>query len=396
MGLYKKGNTWWFIKQYKGRRVEESLGTSNKKLAGEIYYEEKLPSILNGTFFELPETEPTIPTMNEVIEKYIREVSPVQKSHGRNQEIAGHFYDFFKDCLVSNVKPMISDYKAKRLLGEIVFGKGKGRRAGQSTIRKELSFLRQIFNKAINDWEEHWDGYFKNNPVNPVRKVIKGLKDNPRRRYVHPEEAEKLRFALPAWLKPIVVVGCQTGLRVGNIVNLLVHHCDFKHGCINIPAQEMKDRDPFTIKMTSTVQEILLNVIRSRKVISSYVFADEYGKPYSTKAVSMAFKRACERAGVQDLRFHDLRHDFATCLINKGANLYQVQLNLSHDDPRMAQRYAHLLPENRNVVDKIDGEGTASILLGREKTTTILRQSEDEKRVANAATPGFTGVPNGI
>ena len=53
----------------------------------------------------------------------------------------------------------------------------------------------------------------------------------------------------------------------------------------------------------------------------------------------------------------------------------------------MAQRYAHLLPENRDVVDKIDGEGTASILLGVTKTTTILRQSEDEKGVASAATP---------
>src|SRR4030042_3568624 len=64
----------------------------------------------------------------------------------------------------------------------------------------------------------------------------------------------------------------------------------------------------------------------------------------------------------------------------KSKKLYPVSMP-------MAQRYAHLLPENRDVVDKIDGEGTASILLGVTKTTTILRQSEDEKGVASAATP---------
>ncbi|OGW55714.1 MAG: hypothetical protein A2Y81_01660 [Nitrospirae bacterium RBG_13_43_8] len=75
--------------------------------------------------------------------------------------------------------------------------------------------------------------------------------------------------------------------------------------------------------------------------------------------LTRAFKRACDRAKIKDLRFHDLRHDFASALINKGASLYQVQHNMSHSDSRMTERYAHLLPENRDVVDKIDGEGTA-------------------------------------
>lgn len=60
---------------------------------------------------------------------------------------------------------------------------------------------------------------------------------------------------------------------------------------------------------------------------------------------------------------HNLRHDFATRLINAGASVYQVQHQLAHSDPGMTQRYAHLLPENQNVVDKIDGKGTTIILL---------------------------------
>lgn len=384
MGLFKKGSVWWFIKQCKGRRVEESLRTGNKKLA-ESRYAEKLPRITDGSYFVEPGR---IPTVKEVLDRYMREVSPLKKSHSRYEGIASHFYDFCGDCLMSCVKPVLSDYKTKRLLGELVFGKGKARKACESTVKKELSFLRGVFNKAIDEWEEDWGGYFSANPVNPVRKFIKGLKESRRVRYVLPDEAVKLRFTLPQWLRPIVIVGCQSGLREGNIVNLLIPYCDFDNRRINIPDKEMKDGSPFSIKMTNTVKEILLQVIKSRNVISPYVFIDEKGKPYTRHAVSMAFRRACSRAGITNLRFHDLRHDFATLLINKGrATLYQVQLNLSHDDPRMAQRYAHLLPENFDVVDRIDGEGTASILLGSEKTTTILRQSEDERKVVNGVNP---------
>ena len=123
----------------------------------------------------------------------------------------------------------------------------------------------------------------------------------------------------------------------------------------------MKNEEPFSIKMTAEVKSTLPRVLRARKLISPYIFVDENGKPYSRKAVSMAFKRACKRANIRDLRFHDIRHDFATLLINNGASLYQVQHALGHKDHRMSSRYAHFLPEKRDVVNYIEGKGTATI-----------------------------------
>lgn len=161
MGLFKKGKIWWFIKQHRGHRVEESLGTENKKLA-ERLYADKLPKIIDGSYFE---EKKRIPMMKEVIQRYMTDVSPIQKSHSRNLEIASYWNDFFKDCLVSDVTTsFLSSYKAKRLTGEIVRGNGKGRKAGQATVKKELAFLRAIFNKAIDEWEDDWDGYFKSHP----------------------------------------------------------------------------------------------------------------------------------------------------------------------------------------------------------------------------------------
>jgi hypothetical protein len=81
-------------------------------------------------------------------------------------------------------------------------------------------------------------------------------------------------------------------------------------------------------------------------------------------------------------------------LINNGASLSRVQVALRQNDPRMAARYAHLFPENRDVADRIDNEGTAGILLrAREaagnSTTRILPdgQKDKNKRGCLAATP---------
>lgn len=371
MGIFKRGNVYWFKKVLKGRKVEESLNTRNRKLA-DRKFADTLLKIEDGSYFEEPVTAPRI---CEVITRYMEEISPSQKSHRRNREIAAHLMDFFAGMVLSeDMTDLLSSYKAKRLNGDIRHGRGKGRQAGKSTIKKELSFLRQVFNKAIDEWGSSWGGYFKLHQVNPVRKVMKGLQDVKRVRYVTPEEAEKLAVTLTQSqledLTDMVVVGCSTGLRQSKIVNLTAAQCDFHNGRINIPGDEMKNGEPFSIKMTAEVKSSLQRVLKRRKLISPYVFVAKNGQTYTRESVSMAFRRACKRAGIFDLRFHDLRHDFATVLINNGASLYQVQHALGHMDQRMTTRYAHLLPENRDVVDFVEGKGTA----------TILRQSSINKR----------------
>lgn len=373
MGIFKRGSVYWFKKVCIGKKVEQSLNTRNRKLA-ERKYADILPKIEDGSYFEEPVVLPEPPKIREVIERYMAEISPQQKSHKRNQEIVAHWYDFFGGAALSEVTTdLLSSYKIKRLNGDIKYGRGKGRRAGKSCVKKELSFLRQVFNKAVDEWGSSWGGYFETHQANPVRKVLKGLKDVKRVRYVSPEEAEKLAITLSQspleYLKDMVIVGCSTGLRESKIVNLTVAQCDFHSGRINIPGDEMKNEEHF-FDQDDCRCEIYPAACPERKLISPYVFVDRNGQHYAREAVSIAFRRACNRAGILDLRFHDLRHDFATVLINNGATLYQVQIALGHKDQRMSARYAHLLPENRDVVNFVEGKGTA----------TILRQPGGKKR----------------
>ena len=86
---------------------------------------------------------------------------------------------------------------------------------------------------------------------------------------------------------------------------------------------------------------------------SAFVFCDKEGKPYSPFKVSVAFKRASRKAGIENLRFHDLRHDFASNLVQAGIDIYTVKELLGHKDLRMTVRYCHLASENLREAIKV-------------------------------------------
>ena len=333
---------------YQGMRIQESLKTDNKKLAEKVYAKVLL-DVVEGRYFDKPKDV----TMNEVIDRYMKEFSPMLSptTHERNTHSAFHLKAALGSYLIGAIRPaVLSQYKAERL-----------QKVRPSTVRKELGFLRRVFSISIDEWELCKE--------NPVKKVMRSLKaDDSRVRYVTTEEAEKLRFTLSNWLKAIVVIAAQTGLRQSNIVGLTLPQLDFKKNLIIVP--RTKNGEPVCIPMTIVVRSTLLKVLQERTVASSYVFCDESGQPHTGRKVSMAFKRACERAGIVNLRFHDLRHDFATSLVQAGVDLYRVQKLCGHKDQRMTQRYAHLLPETlREAIKVIDNpRGTATILLQSDET----------------------------
>ncbi len=369
MGLYRRQDSsfWWMSFTVGGKLYRRPTGTENRKLAEKIFAK-VWTQIIEGRWFDLDKQRGI--RIVEVIERFMTEVSPLhQGSHERNAQIAEHLKKFLGDELLEDVtSSLISKYKVMRL--QTV--SRRGTQISPDTVRKEFSLLRRIFNVAIGEWELCKE--------NPVEKVIRSLpQENKRVRYVLPEEAEKLRFTLPAWRKPIVIVACQTGLRRGNLAKLTISQLDFTANRFIVG--RTKNGDPIGISMTLLVRKTLLDVIGMRKVVSPYVFCDEQGKPHSPNKVSIAFKRACRRAKVENLRLHDLRHDFATLMLGKTKNLVDVQHAMGHKDSRMTLRYAHLQPDDlRGAYEAIDNQGTASVF------SRFLHGKEDEKGL-QAATP---------
>jgi site-specific recombinase XerD len=89
--------------------------------------------------------------------------------------------------------------------------------------------------------------------------------------------------------------------------------------------------------------------------ISGFVFALQTGTQIHARNLLRAFYLARKKAGLEDVRFHDLRHTFATRLVQAGVDLYKVKELLGHKTITMTMMYAHHCPESlRSSVDVLD------------------------------------------
>jgi len=106
--------------------------------------------------------------------------------------------------------------------------------------------------------------------------------------------------------------------------------------------------------MTNNVYETLSQCNKVRRLDSDYIFGKD-GKPFRRWWISTSCRRACEKAGIDNLRFHDLRHDFCSKLVQRGVDLYSVAALAGHRDIKTTQRYAHLNPERlRSTVNVLN------------------------------------------
>lgn len=337
MGLYKRKDShyYWMALRIKGRKANESTGTNNLKLAKRIYVK-RLTEIAEGKWFDkntLPEV-----TMGEILDRYMSEISPnlSPTTNMRNLSKAKNLKAFFGATLLQDVTAStVSAYKAKCL--------EKG--YSKETILRELGLLRRIFNISIFEWE-----LCKENPVPKALRTL-GKVDSKRVRYLNADELERLTTKLPDWLKPIVTIARHTGLRRSNILEMTWDQVNLTKRTVIIP--RTKNGSPLGMPLTQTAAQILAKILETKHTTSPFVFCDMDGKPFSPDAVSQAFIRARKKAKIENLRFHDLRHDFASRLVQNGVSIHVVRELLGHSDLRMTIRYSHLAPENLSEAVKI-------------------------------------------
>ena len=325
MGVFKRGKVWWMSFTYEGQQYQRSTGTSYKQLAETILGKIKV-KIIEGCFFDTLEEKQR--TFAEMMERYVREVSIVKSkgSHRRDHASLKHLLPFMGDRTLVQVSPkVIAAYKVKR----------RQDGAAAATINKELGTIRHAFNVAIREWEWCRD--------NPFRQVSMERVNNARVRYLTDGEFEHVLGHCPDWLKPIVLVARYTGLRRENIVKLRWSQVDLHRKLIVL--DQTKNGDRLGMPLCKKLIEVFKSLGKVRH-LSGYVFSKPDGSSYRGDQVGMAFFRTCKRAGISDFRFHDLRHTFASSLVQRDVDLYKVQRLLGHRDGRMTQRYAHLSPDN--------------------------------------------------
>jgi integrase len=322
MGLYRRGEIYWFTLMYEGKRIQESLHTKSKQMA-ERAYAKTLTEIIEGRYFEVNLAKQI--RFEEMAIKYLEE-----HRHSRDEHTVKKLHGFFKGMTLYEITTKkVAEYRKLRV--EV---------AKPATVYQELALLRRMFNVAIREWE-----WLRDNPVSRLSFSV-GTR-NARDRWLTPEEEKKLleKATNPHWLRPLLVTALHTGLRKGELLALTWKDIDFAANILRV--ERSKNGEKRALPLSRTVQSVLKGIkVRS---MTGRVF------PISVRSLRVAFEAALEKAEIENFHFHDLRHSFATRLVQNGVDLYKVKELLGHKSVSMTMRYAHHYPESlRASVEVLD------------------------------------------
>ncbi len=219
----------------------------------------------------------------------------------------------------------------RRLLGEFV-SKRKRDGVSDTTIRRALAFLSSMCAMATR-----W-GWLDTNPVPTFSK--RTLKEaRPRTRFLSRAEYEALLATAAAHVRPAITLAVETGLRKEELFSLTVPAIDLAHREIRLDQTKsgVPRRVPLTDTAVATVKALLGQHGRST---TPYLFAKADGSRYAQ--MQEGFNAACRRAKIAGMRWHDLRHTFASWFVQSGGDLYHLSRILGHSTVQMTARYSHL------------------------------------------------------
>jgi integrase len=212
-----------------------------------------------------------------------------------------------------------------------------------ATVNRMLEVIRAILNRAVKEWE-----WVDKTPS------IRMLPEAGRRvRWLTHIEAERLLLELSPHLNAMARFSLATGLREANVYGLEWSQVDLQRKVAWIHADQTKAKKAIGVPLNTDAIEVLREQVGKHL---TRVFTYK-GKPVGT-CNTASWRKALKRAGIDDFRWHDLRHTWASWHVQAGTPLNVLQELGSWSDIRMVQRYAHLAPEhlakhaNRIVRDK--------------------------------------------
>lgn len=280
---------------------------------------------------DTPETQQKAPTLEEFYsEYYLPYVQKHIKSFEANRSLfKNHILPAFGSTPMNEIKKL----QVMKLHTEMVHKK----RLAPATANKTLIFISHAYNLA----KELELEAIEENPASGVKPFEE---NNARERYLTKREAKKLLIAVHQsenrHLKYIIQMLILTGARRGEV--LKARWRDFDEVQMNWTIPTTKNGKKRILPLTPKLYELYKTI---PKESNTYLFiSPKTKKPYTS--IFSSWNRARTKAGLADLRLHDLRHSYASALVNAGRSLYEVQTLLGHSTASMTQRYSHLSNES--------------------------------------------------
>lgn len=197
-----------------------------------------------------------------------------------------------------------------------------------TTVNYYLGVLRRVLRKA------HQKGW-----ISGIPHIEKFSNDNARVRWLTYEKAENLLNTLPEYLADMVKFSLATGLREANVRLLKWEQIDMSRAHAFVAKENVKNKKAISIPLNKDA----LSVLKKQKQINDYVF--NYHEKPLYRCTTTAWFNALKKCGIENFKWHDLRHTWASWHIQNGTSLQELQVLGGWSDFKMVLRYAHLSSE---------------------------------------------------
>ncbi len=367
----RKGKGWYVMTDWKGQRKSKFFGKDKKfakafadKLAAKLKWAEE-----SGEPFSLsrPDQEAT-PTLKDFLEDWLQIYAEV---HTKPNTVRG-----YRQSLVNHILPALGQRQLKEVTRSDIkrlIATLSGQGLKKQTIHNILLPLKEAYNHAIDD------GLVLNNPVARTGRLTRSREDQ-RRHIVPLTEDEVLAFLLWAQtnmplLYPLFLCAVRTGLRQSELIGLHQGDIDFKGGFIEVRRAVVRGRLTDTkshkirrVDHTPQLAHVLQKHFETRRLESAmqgekaeheepeWAFQTPSRTRWDESYLRKAFHRCLKQAGIRQVRFHDLRHTYASQLIRKGANPKYIQEQMGHSSIQVTMdTYGHLFGgEYRHLASRLD------------------------------------------
>jgi len=273
-----------------------------------------------------------------------------KSSYQKNSSVIDQLKGYFGDMKIARITAgHIEAYRLKRLTDKS--GRDHKSALSLTTINREVEVLRAMLSKAVK-----WDYLAKN----PARNVEDYDEDNKRERFLTKQEIRRVLRATKTsesmLLRAAVYLALETGMRKRELLGLRWSDVNFE--AARLLVRETKNGEPRHVPMSRRARW-LLQKLAARDPLATWVFQSQSreGKSAPARDIKKSWRKALVDARIDDFRFHDLRHTFASHFAMKGGNIYALAKILGHKNPKITiDRYAHLSPqfvaEQRAVMDR--------------------------------------------
>lgn len=324
--MYRKGDSWW----YKGKDGKYyNLGS---KIAKARSREVEIKKQLDRRSSPILTERITVAELMEdwYFQKYCR------ANHAKTTLKSDRYF-------IKTIKEKLGHlFLAELVKGDILqaISERRNEGIGNSALRREWFPLKHALRLAEEDWE-----LIEKSPMKSLRLP---KPDSERVRYLLDEELPKLFEALDlpefSWMKNAVVIAREIGIRRGDLIAHVWSEVDFNllQTVIKTSKNGMTVMVPWSEDCLEAYHSLhKVRGLKTRRVIQ------RNGKPVNGNYLTKQFSKVVKAAGIVDFRWHDLRHDFISGLVQSGVEIYVVKHLAGHLDIRSTMMYAHLAPHQK-------------------------------------------------